>query len=68
MMSRAYLEHLFAYAHLPPHLQEISKPFHTLAFHLYDQLPHNPEITISLRLLLQSKDAAVRAKVMKITE
>lgn len=51
----------FAYAHLPPHLQEKSKPFHDLAHILVDTLPRNAERTVALRKLLESKDAAVRA-------
>ena len=54
----------FAYAHLPPHLQEVSKPFGELA-ELILTLPRNPERTVALRKLLESKDAAVRAKLAK---
>ena len=35
----------FAYAHLPPHLQAISKPFGDLAEHIVATLPSNPERT-----------------------
>lgn len=55
----------FAFAHLPAHLQEISKPFGELAQALVDTLPRNPERTVALRKLLESKDAAVRAKLFK---
>lgn len=65
----------FAYEHLPPHLQVISKPFGDLAraIVLGDNapetgtvtigpgLPRNPERTVALRKLLEAKDAAVRA-------
>ena len=53
----------FAYSHLPPHLQVVSKPFGDLAAHIIGTLPRNPERTVSLRKLLESKDAAVRALV-----
>lgn len=55
----------FQYAHLPPHLQEVSKPFGDLAQLIVDTLPRNPERTVALRKLLESKDAAVRAKLFK---
>lgn len=69
----------FAYAHLPPHLQTISKPFCELAHALVEgdnaesagtvtfgpPLPRNPERTVALRKLLESKDAAVRARLAK---
>lgn len=52
----------FRYAHLPPHLQEISKPFAEMADFVM-KLPRNPERTVALRKLLEAKDAAVRAKL-----
>lgn len=55
----------FAYEHLPPHLQEHSKPFFALAEHLIATLPRNPERTTALRKLLEGKDAAVRAAIFK---
>lgn len=51
----------FAYAHLPAHLQEISKPFGELANWMVETLPQNPERTVALRKLLEAKDAGVRA-------
>lgn len=62
----------FKYDHLPPFLQEISKPFHALAHRIAVQgapepatdTPRpvgNPETTVALRKLLEAKDAAVRA-------
>lgn len=62
------MEHIlqfFAYAHLPPHLQAVSKPFGDMAQQIVDMLPRNPERTVALRKLLESKDAAVRALVAK---
>ena len=55
----------FAYEHLPPHLQEVSKPFGELAKLIIDTLPGNPEQTTALRKLLEAKDCAVRAKLFK---
>jgi len=55
----------FAFEHLPPHLQEVSKPFATLANDVIMKLARNPERTVALRKLLESKDAAVRASLAK---
>lgn len=55
----------FVYGHLPPHLQEISKPFADLARMIFDNLPRNPERTVALRKLLEAKDCAVRANIFK---
>lgn len=55
----------FEYAHLPPHLQQVSKPFGELAQQLVATLPRNPERTVALRKLLEGKDAAVRARLAK---
>lgn len=55
----------FEYAHLPPHLQQVSMPFHALAHEIAERVPSNPERTVALRKLLESKDAAVRALIFK---
>ena len=55
----------FAYEHLPAHLQEVSAPFGDLANAIVKILPRNPERTVALRKLLESKDAAVRARLFK---
>ncbi len=60
-----HMMQFFAYKHLPPHLQEVSRRFHLLADELMGLLPRNPERTVALRKLLESKDAAVRAMVAK---
>ena len=51
----------FAYAHLPPHLQAVSRPFSALARRLEDTLPSNAEKNTAMRRLLEAKDCAVRA-------
>jgi hypothetical protein len=53
----------FSYTHLPAHLQLVSQPFCDLANAIVENLPRNPERTVALRKLLESKDAAVRAKL-----
>jgi len=55
----------FAYSHLREDLQVVSKPFGVLALEIVADLPRNPERTVALRKLLESKDAAVRAAVYK---
>jgi hypothetical protein len=51
----------FEYGHLKPELQNVSRPFGELAQALVQLLPRNPERTVALRKLLESKDCAVRA-------
>jgi hypothetical protein len=51
----------FSYAHLPPFLQMVSKPFHELAHQLEAMLPDGPEKSAGLRKLLEAKDCMVRA-------
>ena len=56
----------FGFAHLPDHLQQVSKAFHDLATRLtcpVTGLAPGPERTVALRKLLEAKDAAVRAVV-----
>ena len=60
-----YLLQFFAYEHLPPHLQAVSKPFGELAKQILETLPSNPERTVALRKLLEAKDCAVRALLFK---
>jgi hypothetical protein len=53
----------FRFAHLPPHLMEISAPCAELAIKMADTLPENPDLTCGLRDLLTAKDNFVRAKL-----
>lgn len=67
----------FAFEHLPPALQAVSRPFGELARVIVAAgevpagtsvsfpLPRNPERTVALRKLLEAKDAAVRAFIAK---
>jgi hypothetical protein len=64
-MSTEHIMQFFAYSHLPPHLQAVSKPFGIMAQEMVEMLPRNPERTVALRKLLEAKDAAVRALVAK---
>ena len=58
-----HIMQFFAFAHLPPHLREVSEPFSVMAEAIVSTLPRNPERTVALRKLLEAKDAAVRAKL-----
>lgn len=78
-MDNEHILQFFAYAHLPPHLQMVSRPFCDLAHAIVlgdnapeagtitmgNPLPRNPERTVALRKLLEAKDAAVRALLAK---
>lgn len=55
----------FEWGHLPPFLGEVSAPFGAMAVIIVQTLPRNPERTVALRKLLESKDAAVRARLYK---
>ena len=63
--STTHFEPLFAYDHLPPHLQAVSKPCHDLAEQMIDALPDGPELTAGLRKLLEAKDCYVRVAVTR---
>lgn len=60
--STAAILRYFEWSHLPATLAEVSRPFHDLAHQLVDRGDlDGPELTVALRKLLESKDAAVRA-------
>ena len=59
-MPRDRMLQFFTYAHLPAHLQVVSKGFADLALTIVNEYPENPERTVTLRKLLEAKDAAVR--------
>ena len=64
-MDHEFLLQFFAYDHLPPKLQDISKPFGDLAETIFNNTPKNPERTTALRKLLEAKDCAVRANISR---
>jgi hypothetical protein len=61
------LQH-FRYQHLPPHLQEASKPFCELAHAIATGGTSGPETTTALRKLLEAKDCYVRARLTERQE
>lgn len=58
----------FSYEHLPPKLQEISKPIAELAKQMEETLPDGPEKSAGMRKLLEAKDCFVRAALEKVSE
>lgn len=64
-MAQDRMLQFFVYQHLPEHLQEISKPFCDLAEKIVNEYPSNAERTVTLRKLLEAKDAAVRTHLYK---
>lgn len=58
----------FSVDNLPPLFQAAFKPFADLATKVATDLPRNPERTVALRKLLESRDAAVRALLMSAAE
>lgn len=51
----------FAFAHLPPKLQAVSKPIGELAELMELILPDGPEKSAGMRKLLEAKDCFVRS-------
>lgn len=59
--TTALLRH-FAYDHLPPDLQAVSRPICELAHDMAGRLD-GPELTAGLRKLMEAKDCLVRAAI-----
>jgi hypothetical protein len=60
-----YLVQFFRYDHLPSDLQNVSRLFCDVANELINRLPDNPERTRAMRKLLEGKDCAVRAMLVR---
>jgi hypothetical protein len=58
--ASAALLRYFTWEHLPPKLQDVSRPFGELAADMAGRL-RGPELTVGLRKLLEAKDCCVRA-------
>lgn len=65
--STEHFHQLFAYDHLPQHLQSVSKPFCDLKDLLLGLLLDGPELSAGLRKLVEAKDCAVRQAVIDNT-
>ena len=55
----------FEFKHLPDRLGVVSQAFASLASWVVHNLPRNPERSVTLRKLLEAKDAAVRARLQE---
>ena len=64
--SVQHFERLFAYRHLPPDLQAISRGFGELAEDLLSKLSDGPELSTALRKLREAKDCAVTQRVIDL--
>jgi hypothetical protein len=53
----------FEYSHLPPHSQDVAKPFCELANRIPRMVKDGPQRSVALQKLLEAKDAAVRASL-----
>jgi hypothetical protein len=60
-----HIMQFFEFNHLPTELQDVSRPFQSMAGFIVNTIPRNPERTVALRKLLEAKDAAVRAYIAK---
>lgn len=61
--SVTHFRELFAYDHLPPYLQGVSRPFAELAEKMVGGLHSGPELSAGLRKLVEAKDCLVRQAV-----
>lgn len=52
-----------AFSHLPPRLQEFSRPFYQTAVELIIECKDSAELTTALNTLVEAKDWAVRAGI-----
>jgi len=64
-MKELHIMQFFAYEHLPPERQEVSKWYGEQAKRIVAGRPDNPERAVALRKLLEAKDADVRAGFAK---
>lgn len=58
----------FEYKHLPPALQEVSKPLCELAHAMDITLRDGAEKSAGLRKLMEAKDCLVRAKIEELQD
>lgn len=63
--DREHILQFFDLILLPPEVEPIAKQYTQLAEWLHAKLPRNPERTVMLRKLLESREAALRAYLAK---
>lgn len=61
-----HIVQFFTTDHLPPRLAHVVDVYAVAVQHLLDDLEDGPELTVALRHLLDSKDAAVRQRVVDL--
>lgn len=61
-MTNAIMKY-FEFAHLPEHLQQVSRPIGELAKQMDEKIADGPEKSAGLRKLLEAKDCLVRASL-----
>lgn len=66
MHGHSELLQFFGYEHLPVHLQDVSRRFHALAMWIVSEISESSEREMALRKLLEAKDCAVRAEIMRL--
>lgn len=62
--STLHLIAIFAWAHLPSHLQRVSRPCAELALKMLSELDDGPELYAGLRKLREAKDCFVTQAVV----
>lgn len=63
-MNKEELDKYFSYDHLPPHLQNVSRPLCEVARQIDDLVPAGPQKDIAMQKILEAKDAVVRQVLM----
>lgn len=58
-----HIMQFFAYEHLADNTWLTGAAYSDVAKHIIAEMPQNPERIVALRKLLESRDAAMRAKV-----
>lgn len=66
--STEHLLSLFEWAHLPSHLQDVSRPVGLIAHEMVMTLDDGPELSAGLRKLVEAKDCFVRQAVIDVRE
>lgn len=66
--SVEHIMQFFKSHHLPPDLSGTAAACEAVAVQMAENLPHNPELTVGLRKLLEAKDCFVRAKLAEKTD
>lgn len=59
-MTSEEISKYFSYEHLPPHLQNVSRPLCEVARQLHDLVPAGPQKDIAMQKIMEAKDAVVR--------